>query len=262
MIQKRLISLSTLTLFILSAGFITACNSSKRINNNYLYFRTGADTVAVAQKEIVINPHDMLSIQVFSKTINQEQATIFNIPNTGNGVVQGYQVSSIGTIEMPVIGTVKAAGLTERSLQTLLAQKLTDYVKNVSVVVRFLQFNVNVLGEVKVPGMQRFLTDRVTVLDAIGSAGDLTDYGRRDDVTVIREEQGNRIYHTIDLRSKTIFESPVYVLQPNDVVYVSPNKYKLKNLSVDPEIQRRTGLIFSLVSVVLSVASLVVFSLR
>ena len=260
MLQKRFISLPTLTLFILFAGFITGCSSSRKINNNYVYFRTGADTVPLTQKEILIKPNDILSIQVFSRTINQEQAAIFNLPNTSNGVIQGYVVSPAGIIEMPVIGSVKAGGLTRTLLQALLMQKLTDYVKNPAVLVRFLQFNVNVLGEVKAPGMQKFLTDRVTVLDAIGSAGDLTDYGKREDVTVIREEQGDKIYRTIDLRSKTIFESPVYVLQPNDIVYVAPNKIKLKNLSIDPDAQRKTGLFFTVFSALVSIATLVVFS--
>ena len=91
---------------------------------------------------------------------------------------------------MPVIGDIKAAGLSKDSLQFLLEQKLAGYIKGPSVLVRFLGFNVNVLGEVRTPGTHKFLVDNVTVIDAISAAGDLTDYGKREDVTVIREEGG------------------------------------------------------------------------
>jgi polysaccharide export outer membrane protein len=243
-------------------GMISACNSSKKINNNYIYFRSGADTVSTLVKETTIQPNDVLSIQVFSRTINQEQAAIFNLPATTANTLQGYQVNLDGTINMPVIGNIKAAGLSNNQLQALLVQKLIEYVKNPAVLVRFLQFNVNVLGEVRAPGIHTFLVDRVTVIDALSSAGDLTDYGKREDVTVIREAGGKKIYYTIDLRSRELFKSPVYMLQPNDVVYVAPNKVKLKNLNVDPEAQRRTGLIFNITSVALSVGFFVMTILR
>ncbi|WP_026260118.1 polysaccharide biosynthesis/export family protein [Segetibacter koreensis] len=238
--------------------FLTACNSSRKISKDYLYFKSGADTVDIQQKETVIQPNDLLSIQVFSRTINQEQAAIFNIPNTNNVAATGYQVDLHGNIEMPIIGSIKAVGLTKDQLQTLLAKKLSDYVKNPSVLVRFFQFNVNVLGEVRTPGTQKFLVDRVTIIDAIGSAGDLTDYGKREDVTVIREENGKKIFQRVDLRRKDIFESPVYLLQPNDIVYVGANNKKLKALNVDVDTQRTTGLIFSIVSIAATLTSLIV----
>lgn len=199
---------------------------------------------------------------MYSKTVNQDQAAVFNIPATVPGPSQGYQVSESGNIDMPVIGSVKAAGLTKEQLQVLLMQKLTNYVKNPAVVVRFLQFNINVLGEVKSPGTKKFETDNVTILDAISSAGDLTDAGKREDVTVIREEGGKKIYHYVDLRSKTVFQSPVYNLQPNDIVYVKANKNKLKELSIDPEIQRKTGLFVTFFGIIVSIATLIVTVLR
>lgn len=252
----------TTAYFVFLAGLLSACDSSKNINSNYVYFKNGVDTVVAQQKETIIQPNDLLSIQVFSRTLNQEQATIFNIPNTSNGVNQGYQVNVDGSIEMPVIGSIKVGGLTKYQLQVLLTQKLTDYVKNPSVVVRFLQFNVNVLGEVRSPGRQNFIVDKVTIIDALSAAGDLTDYGKREDVTVIRELGGKKIYYTIDLRNRALFRSPVYIMQPNDIVYVGPNKNKLKNLSIDPEVQRRTGLLFTIISLTLGVASFLISALR
>jgi polysaccharide export outer membrane protein len=102
--------------------------------------------------------------------------------------------------------------------------------------------------------------DRVTVIDAIGSAGDLTDYGERQDIVVIREENGKKIYNTIDLTNQNFILSPVYLLEPNDIVYVKPNANKLKDLSANPDAQRKTGIILSVVGILVSVASVIVFA--
>lgn len=260
--QTLLSSFVTSACYIFILGLLTSCGSSRPMNTDYTYFQNGADTVNAAQKLIIIQPNDILSIQVYSNTLNQEQAVIFNVPLSSNNTVQGYQVSPTGNIDMPVIGTVKVIGLSKEALQALLIKKLANYVKDPTVIVRFLQFNVNVLGEVRSPGVQKFNYDRVTLIDALSSAGDLTDYGKRENIAVIREENGTRIYHKIDLRSKSIFDSPVYLLQPNDIVYVSPNKSKLKNLSFDPDVQRRTGLFFTIFSFTLGVASFLITALR
>lgn len=254
--------LVTIIGLLITAALLGSCGSSRKINNDYLYFRNGGDTVNSPQKDILLQPDDLLNIRVSSKTLNQEQAAIFNLPNTANGIAPGYQINSAGNIEMPMLGSVKAAGLTINQLQAQLTQKLAEYVKNPSVVVHFLNFNVNVLGEVRQPGVKNFSADKVTLIDALSMAGDLTDNGKREDVTVVREANGKKIYHTIDLRNRSLFESPVYLLEPNDIVYVGPNKNKLKSLSVDPEAQRRTGMFFSVLSIVVSIASIVIFSLK
>ena len=253
----NLYTFTTVVCHIFLIGMLCSCSQSRMMDANYVYFNNGADTVTVQQKETVIQPNDLLSIQVFSRTLNQEQAAIFNIPSSANGVVQGYQVNAAGDLELPVIGPLQAAGLTKDQLQTMLAEKLTNYVKNASVLVRFLQFNVNILGEVRSPGTQKFLVDRVTIIDALSAAGDLTDFGRREDVMVIREEKGRKMYYTVDLRSKAVFRSPVYVLQPNDIVYVRPNKYRLKSLSIDPDVQRKTSIFFTVFSFALNIFILI-----
>ncbi len=247
---------------------LTACTSSRKVNHDYVYFREGIDTVAILQKQAVIQPGDELSIQVYSQTGKQEQAAVFNLQastsNTYSGPIQmqGCQVNPAGNIMIPKIGSIKAAGLTKDQLQAVLTQKLSPYVLDPMVLVRFLQFNITVLGEVRVPGTRNFPIDKVTIIDAIGAAGDLTDFAKRDDITVIREENGKKIYHRIDLRSRDFFQSPVYVLQPNDIVYVSPTKNKLKNLSADPDAQRKTGLLLTSVSVVVAVGTLIITALR
>lgn len=251
-----------MSVIALLIGVVICSCGPKRINSDYLYFKSGADTVSMPAKKTSIQPFDVLSVQVISRTLNQEQAAIFNNPVGKDGVeqAQGYQVNTVGNIEIPVIGPVKAAGLTLEELEVSIAEKLTNYVKNPGIIVRFLQFDVNVLGEVRNPGIQKFKTDKVTFIDALSSAGDLTDYGRREDVVVIREQYGKKITYKIDLRTRAIFESPVYYLQPNDIVYVNPTKHKLKSLDVDPSAQRKTGLFFSITSILLSIASIIVFA--
>jgi len=260
-VNSTLIRVVVFVCLFLNSAYFSSCSSSKKINTDYLYFRTGADTISTQPAETLIAANDLLSIQVYSKSLSQEQAAIFNIPSTAGSTTQGYQVNAAGNVEMPVIGAVTAQGLTKSQLQMLLAEKLQQYVKDPSVIVRFLEFNVNVLGEVHAPGMQKFNSDRVTIIDAISAAGDLTDYGKREAVTVIREENGKKIHYNIDLRSRAIFESPVYRLQPNDIVYVQPNNLKLKNMDTDQEANRKTGLFLAIISISLSAISLIITTL-
>jgi polysaccharide export outer membrane protein len=256
---------------------LSSCTTTKN-NTDYLYFQGVEDNVGVQQKETIIQPRDLLSIQVFSKTLNQEQAAIFNIfssssaPSTapagassgsGNaGASQGYEVSAAGNIEMPVIGIVKAAGLTKDQLQTLLVEKISNYVKNPSIMVRFSNYTINMLGEVRSPGAKKFSVDKVTIIDAISTAGDLTEFGRREDVMVIRELGGKKFYYTVDIRSKKVFSSPVYVLQPNDIVYVAPNAKKLKTLNADVETQRKISMYMSYFGIAISLISVFVYLRR
>ena len=223
---------------IISIGLLSACTSSKEIGKDYIYFQTERDNMGIIpMKERVIQVNDILSIQVISKTLNQQEAALFNMPAAGVGAGTAssagqsnvsYVVNLNGDIEFPVIGNVKAAGLTRQQLQDVLVSKLNTYIKEPSVSIRSLQFNINMLGEVKSPGIKSFPTDRVTILDAIGTSGDLTDNGKRKDVTVIREENGKNLYIQMDLTSGSLFQSPGYQLQPNDIVYVGPTNAKIK----------------------------------
>lgn len=240
----------------------SSCSSSKKLSTEYYYFKDGADTTTILQQDIILHPNDLLSINVFSRTVNQEQATIFNLPATTNPEIQGYRISDSGYIDFPVIGAVMVMGFTKTQLQSNLVERLSNYIKNPAVIIKFLQFNVNVLGEVHKPGLIKFNVDKVTVIDALSAAGDLTDFGKRDNILVVREEGGTKISHPIDLRNKSLFESPYYILHPNDIVYVSPNKYKLKGLGIDPEAQRKTSLLFNVISVIASIASLLIIIIR
>jgi polysaccharide export outer membrane protein len=253
---------SVITVFIV-ALLLSACSTTKLTSSDYLYFQNGADTVSSRLTSTTIKPNDVLFIQVYSKTLNQEQAAIFNLPQPSNGTEQGYKVNAAGAIEMPVLGDVPVLGFTIDELQASLKQRLVEYVKNPMVTAHYIiQFQVNVLGEVKAPGLQRFSSDRVSILDAINASGDLTDFGKRDNIKVIREENGKRIYYTVDIRNKDIFNSPVYLLHPNDIIYVGMNDNKIKSLGQDPTRQQKTNLILTLAGFALSIGTFLIYYLK
>lgn len=248
---------------ISSFSVLTSCNSSKKLNRDFLYFQKGLDSLGtIQQRESIIKTNDVLNIQVSSKSSNQEQAAVFNIPNGNTTATSGYQVSSAGTIDLPIIGSVKAAGLTKLQLQSLLTERISPYVKDPLVIIRFLQFNVNVLGEVHAPGTKTFASDRVSIIDAISASGDMTDFGKKQNVVVIREENGRRNYYTLDLRSGSVFQSPAYLLQPNDIVYVQPNNIRLRTIDYDPKQQERSRFWIYLASFGISLTSIVISIIR
>lgn len=230
--KNKLSVLFNYFIIITFSSLLFACNSSKKVTKeNFLYFQRGLDSIRnIQSKEPVIQNNDLLSIQVVSTSLNQDQTLPFNLPPSAAGENGGYLVSMSGNVEMPVIGTVKAAGLTQLQLQKVILDKLSPYVKDPSVIIHFLQFKINVLGEVKSPGTKKFEADRVTIIDAVSAAGDLTDNGKREDIAVIREEGNVRKIYRVDLRSGSLFQSPVYLLQSNDILYVGASDQKFREL--------------------------------
>ena len=177
-------------------------------------------------KSITIQPNDILHITIHST--DPIAAQPYNL-NVGTGVanrdilqLNGYLVSTEGTIEMPNIGPLKVEGLTVEELRTKLNTVLSPYLTDPVVNIRFLNFKVTVIGEVTRPTEIQVPGERITILEALGKAGDFTPYSNRDVVTIIRESDGEREFGYIDLRSKDVFSSPFFYLQQNDVVYVEP----------------------------------------
>jgi polysaccharide biosynthesis/export protein len=265
-------SFHTSGFFILSMFFILSCTSKKELQEELIYFQNNQDSMKViSAKEPIIQANDLLTIQIFTKSLNQEQALPFNMPVAGGnagGKASGsstpagptpYLVETNGTIEMPIIGAVKAAGLTKSQLQAFLFEKLSSYIKDPSVIIRFSEIKVNVLGEVKVPGTYNFQRDRVTLIDAISAAGDLTDFAKRNDITVIREVNSTRKYYTADISSGDFFESPVYNLQSNDIVYIGPNNLKFKSLTSNNG-QKGIQIILTLATITTTVLSIIAFT--
>lgn len=184
---------------------------------------------------------DILSIAVI--TSNEMSSRLFNQPNysgitgsapiegakEGNAVLGGYLINEKGVIIFPLIGQVKASGLTRQSLTDTLGAKLKLYIDSAIVSIRLLNYRVTILGEVMRPGTISIPSERVTILDAIGLAGDLTVYGRRNNIRIIRNSDGIRQTGTIDLNKGDVFDSPFFYLRQNDIVYVEMNERKIPN---------------------------------
>ncbi len=230
---------------------------TKKLNPDFNYFQKGLDSAQEMKfTALTIKPNDLLNIQISSNTLNQEQVALFNAANFGGSVAanggalnqqqfggtntSGFLVDEEGYIKYPMVGKVQAAGLTRDSLAHVLESTLAkkEYVKEPTIQVRFLQLKVNVLGEVRSPGTKSFSADRITILDALSAAGDLSDRGRRDNITIIREEAGQKKSYQINLLNTDFINSPVFQLQQNDVVYVNANYIKLKETNFDPQVQR------------------------
>lgn len=256
----------TLPVFFLLV--FAACRNSQELINTYNYFEKHGDTLntLVRQlKEPVIQKNDILSIMVHSASLNQEQAQVFNVLNSGQTsgggntiATQGYLVDFEGNINMPVIGKIKAAGLTKTVLYSDLVKKLSPYVKDPVLNIRFVNFRVMMMGEVATQGPQTFPNERATIVDAIGQAGGLTVTGKRTNIMIFREhEDGRRSCDTLDINDARVFGAESYQLQQNDVVYVSPYKNKLKGINTNPTIYRDIPFIISLFSTLLLLVNLV-----
>lgn len=189
-----------------------------------------------------IQPEDILQINVYSS--NQEAAEQFNIMDSrlmaqtmrtggggGGGLMEpiGYRVDFEGNIDIPVIGNVRAKGKTVEDIKREVELKVneTGYLNDVNVQVRYLSFRLTILGEVNAPGSYIIQSQKMNILEAIGLAQDLNIFANRDNVLVIREKDGVRSYGRLNLKSKDIFESQYFYLQPNDIVYVEPHRAKV-----------------------------------
>ncbi len=221
-----------ITIALLGALFFSSCSTQKRAVFNYLEDITDTTFKAnVFITEPIIQKNDMLSIQITSASLDPQVDALYNmIMQQGGGGGQqmmGYLVDLKGDIELPRIGVIHAEGLTKHILSDLIKAKLATLLTQPSVVIRFLNYRITVLGEVGSPGILTIPTERLTILEAIGMAGGVTEFGRIKNVKVLRENDGVRTMGTLDLTSKNIFESNYYQLQQNDIILVDQNQYKL-----------------------------------
>lgn len=179
---------------------------------------------------------DNLSIQI--NTLSTEASALFNsyapAPQADQSAItnpsstgRGYRIDRDGCITIPIIGKVKVEGLTNSLAETLIRDKLKSQFDELTVTVRNLNFRISVLGEVARPGFFPINSEQITLPEALGLAGDITIYGRRTNVMVIREENGQKTFNKIDMTQRGLFRSPYYYLHSNDVVYVEPTKNRL-----------------------------------
>ena len=234
---------SLICLFILI--LITSCASTDKIA--YLDKGININEASTDLENIspILKNNDLLSISVTS--LNESASEIFNKGNSAKaqfstpqgsvGQVSGYLINNDGYIKFPVLGSLKAAGITPNELAKLIEDLIIEKKLLIEplVDVRYLNYKVSVLGEVKNPGVYNIPNEKISFLEALALAGDLTIYGKREDITLIREEFGIRKSFEIDLTEKSFLRSPHYYLKPNDIIYVQPNEKKVGNSSNSPQ---------------------------
>ena len=242
--------------------FLFSCKSQQKITN-YLQHIDTAGTLTVTMPEPRIQKGDLLSVKVYSQSADPRTDIPYNLPEqTSAGTTSaatGFLVDEEGNIDYPRVGTLHVEGLKKEELAQALKEKLVSVLNSPSVIVRFLNYRITVLGEVSNPGNFSLPTERVTILEALGLAGDITEYGRRDSVKVAREVNGQMQIGYVNLTSGELFASPYYRLQQNDVVFVEQNKRK-EDLAVVQQQQvfaQRLGIVASIVSTLAIVYSLI-----
>ena len=259
------------TLTLIAASFIlSACGSSEKI-----VYLDNANKVNLEASKVLfdarIMPKDVLSITV--STINPEAAKPFNLivptvvageitTTTTQPVLQSYLVNNDGTIDYPIIGVIKVGGLTKTECEAMILEKIRPYMSETEkpiVTVRMSSYSIAVLGEVKNPGSFQVSREKINIFEALAQAGDMTIFGVRDRVRLIREDvSGKKEIHLLDLTDANVINSPYYYLQQNDIIYVEPSNIKKQ----DARVGSMTTLWFSATSILVSVASLIVNILR
>ena len=244
--------------------------SCKTTTNTITYFQDLDNQMPAVTEQSVnytprIAPDDQLSITVSGTDPNAVAA--FNMPLasylapgetnvTSTPVLHTYLVNSRGEIDFPVLGKVQVANMTRSELTDMMTEKISAYVKSPIVTIQIRTFKVSVLGEVNKPGTVNVPNERLSILDALGMAGDLTIYGNRTNVLLIRDNNGQKEYHRFDLTSSETLTSPYYYLQQNDVLYVEPNKARKGNAKYSQSGQFNVSLASTIISALSVLASL------
>ena len=242
---------------------LSSCMSTKKVT----YFQDKESIDAALSKGLYdakIMPKDVLQIQAFSMTPGSAEP--FNLlkltgsattTTSGQSTIYDYLVDNAGNIEYPVVGTVHLAGLTKSQAEELIKSKIQPYLaenENIVVHVRMINYKYAVLGGVNKPGMFTTQNEKVSILEAIAQAGDLTTFAERDKIFLIREDsEGQKHYHQLDISQASIVNSPYYYLQQNDVVYVEPKKSQARNAFFSSS----TSIFFTMTSMLMSIATFI-----
>lgn len=268
LINMKLYRLLALTAIVaLAAG----CSTTTYMQIDYLQdLNREASLDMKENKGIVIQPQDMLSIIISSRDpelsapLNKPLASyqagseITSLSNSYQRLL-GYVVDNNGDIEFPMLGVIHVAGLTRWELQDMIKEKIISegIILDPIVTVEYMNFRISVMGEVNSPGTYSVTGDKITLLGALSLAKDLTIFGRRDNVTVIREQNGQRNIYKVDLRKSSLFDSPAYYLQQNDVIYVYPNSVRAGQSTINENYFKSGSFWISLSSVAITVTNLI-----
>lgn len=260
--------IKSLALSLFAVGMLASCSSNKTVLpyfSDISSVKEGSFPAADYMPEI--KPDDELFISVTST--NPEATAVYNITNVNPSTrelfgqtispkAQTYVVNTSGDIEFPELGKLHVAGMTTEQIQAMLTKKISNDVENPIVIVDLVNFQVNVAGEVAVPGPIKVTRNRFTILDALSAAGDMTPYGERSNVLVIRENNGKKEYAHLNLNSSEVLTSPYYYMQQNDYIYVEPNKVRQANSKYNQDNAFKLSVVSTIVSATSVIVSLVI----
>ncbi|MFZ4436034.1 MAG: polysaccharide biosynthesis/export family protein [Flavobacterium psychrophilum] len=244
-----------IVLLVFSLILLLSCASKKKV----VYLQDIDQTKSYDSSTLYepkLQPDDLLSIIVSAE--NPELSVPFNLPqiqgnyeinNNQNGI-KTYLVDNFGFIEFPVIGKLKLGGLTRTEATAKLVTAVGEYIKNPIINLRILNFKVSILGEVLKPSSFTLSSERITLLEAISMAGDLTIYGKRNNILIIREAEGKKTYNRVDITKSDFLNSPFYYLAQNDIVVVEPNKTRVNASVVGPNVTATISAISVLVTLI------------
>jgi len=228
----RNLSISHLKVIIPALLLLSSCVTSKRVN--YLQRTSGTPADSIYQTDIPdynLQTGDILYIKINS--IEEQSQNLFNpfmsssggsssLTNLGGFYTIGYTIDKEGEIDLPVMGKIAVRGYTVEEVHDTIQQRVDQFLNESQVVVKLANFKVTILGEVKSPGEKKIFQDQLSIMDAIGMAGDITYYGDRKNVRVVRKTNQGTFTYNLDLTDENLIGSPAYYLQPNDIVYVKP----------------------------------------
>jgi polysaccharide export outer membrane protein len=242
-----------------------SCTGQRAVTNNYLLNVTDTSgTSLINLAEPVIQKNDLLSIKVYSQggSVDPRVDAPYNLPEqtiAGSSTTSGsagFLVNASGDIEYPQLGTLHVEGLKKAEVALIIKGKLDTVLKNPSVIIRFLNYRITILGEVRSPGAFTIPTERITILEALGMAGDVTDYGNKNTVRILREKEGKLEIGIVDLTSKNFFSSPYFRLQQNDVVLVEQTRRKIQQ-EERSNIAQQIGITTSIITAVAFILSFI-----
>ncbi len=252
--------------FVAISFLLSSCSMAKKIP----YFKdleSSKEEIPVVQNEPIIHNDDMLSIVVSAMdpiTVAPFNLPIISYSSPGEEklsttpTMQPYVVDINGEINFPILGKIKIGGLKKSEAVALIKEKLQPYLKDPIITIQFLNYKITILGEVRRPGTYTISNEHTSILQALGIAGDLTIYGRRDNVLLIREKEGGKKeYIRMDLTQTDILSSPFYYLQQNDVIYVEPNKTRI-NTVISSAASTNAAIYLSTISSLASVATTII----
>ncbi len=246
--------------FFIIQFLLVGCKS--RNIKNSAYFQNAFDTTVLKKKyqEYKFKIDDILAIQVISGTLKQDDAGVFNTPTVGGvraGAASTYQVDSFGFITFPRIGKLKAESLNKYELSNNIEKLLIDEVKNPLVIVNLDKFKVNVLGEVRKPGIVTLRSDKANIIDVLSEVGDINDYGSRDSIMILRKLDEKYEAYKVDLTNVAFINGPAFQVFPDDIVYVGPNKRKNKYSEDRTNYLRDLSIVISSISTIVYLFTIV-----